>query len=49
MKDIKYQLNKMVKTPTNPKTMMLKEYHKFLDVFLKEASDTLLPHSKYNH
>ena len=29
--------------------MILKEYHKFLDVFSKEASDTLLPHLKYNH
>ena len=49
MKDIKYQLNKMVKTPTNPKIVISKEYHEFLDVFSKEASDTLLPHSKYDH
>ena len=49
MKDIKYQLNKTVKAPTNPKTVVPKEYHEFLDVFLKEASDTLSPHSKYNH
>ena len=49
MKDIEYQLNKMAKTPTNPKIVVPKEYHKFLDVFSKEASDTLLPHSKYNH
>ena len=49
MKDIKNQLNKTAKTLTNPKTVVFKEYHKFLDVFLKEASDTLLPHSKYNH
>ena len=49
MKNIKYQLNKTAKTPTNPKTMIPKEYHKFLDVFSKKASDTLLPHSKYNY
>ena len=49
MKNIKYQLNKTAKTPTNSKTVIPKEYHKFLDVFSKEASDTLLPHSKYNH
>ena len=49
MKDIKYQLNKTVKTPTNPKTVVSKEYHKFLNIFSKEAFDTLLSHSKYNH
>ena len=48
IKDIKYQLNKTAKASTNPKTMVLKEYYKFLDVFLKEALDTLLSHSKYN-
>ena len=49
MKDIKYQLNKMVKTSIDPKTVVLKEYHKFLDIFSKEVSDTLSPHSKYDH
>ena len=49
MKDIEYQLNKTAKAPTDPKTMVPEEYHKFLDVFSKEASDTLSPHSKYNH
>ena len=49
MKNIKYQLNKTVKAPTDPKTVVPKEYHKFLDVFSKKALDTLLPHSKYDH
>ena len=49
MKNIEYQLNKMAKTPTNPKTVVPEEYHKFLDIFSKEASDTLSPHSKYDH
>ena len=49
MKNIKYQLNKTAKTFTNLKTMIFKEYHKFLDVFSKKASDTLSSHSKYNH
>ena len=49
MKDIKYQLNKTAKAPTNPKTVVPEEYHKFLDIFSKKASDTLSPHSKYNH
>ena len=48
-KDIKYQLNKTAKTSINLKTVVPEKYHKFLNVFLKEASDTLLSHSKYNH
>ena len=49
IKDIKHQLNKTAKTPTDLKTMVLEKYHKFFDVFSKEASDTLSPHSKYDH
>ena len=49
MKNIEYQLNKTTKTPTDPKTVVPKEYHKFLDIFSKEALDILLPHSKYDH
>ena len=49
MKNIEYQLNKTAKAPTDPKTVVLKEYHEFLDVFSKKASDTLSPHSKYDH
>ena len=49
MKDIKYQLNKTTKIPSNPKTVVPEKYHKFLNVFSKEALDTLLPHLKYNH
>ena len=49
IKDIKYQLNKMAKTLTDPKTVVLEEYHKFLNILSKEASDTLSPHSKYDH
>ena len=49
MRDIKYQLEKATKTPTDLKTVVPEEYHKFLDVFSKEASDTLSEHSKYDH
>ena len=49
MKDIEYQLNKIAKTPTNLKTVVPEKYHKFFDVFSKKASDTFLPHSKYDH
>ena len=49
MKDIKYQLNKVAKAPTDPKTVVPKEYHEFLDVFSKETLDTLSPHLKYDY
>ena len=49
MKNIEYHLNKTAKTPTNLKTVIPQEYHKFFDVFPKEVLDTLLPYSKYNH
>ena len=49
MRDIKYQLKKATKTLTDLKTVILEEYHKFLDVFSKKTSDTLFEHSKYNY
>ena len=49
MRDIKYQLNKGTKPLTDPKTVVLVEYHNFLDVFSKDVSDTLRPYGKYNH
>lgn len=49
MRDIEYQLEKTTKTPTDPKTVVPEEYHEYLDVFSKEASDTLSEHSKYDH
>ena len=49
IRDVEYQLKKATKTPTDPKTVVPEEYHKFLDVFSKEASDTLSEHSKYDH
>ena len=49
MQDIEYQLNKETKPLTNPKTVVLEEYHDFLDVFSKDISDTLRLYGKYNH
>ena len=49
MKDIEYQVNKTAKASTDPKIIVSEEYHEFLHVFSKEASDTLLPYLKYNH
>ena len=49
MRDIEYQLKKAIKTPMDPKTVVSEKYHEFLDVFSKEASDTLSEHSKYDH
>ena len=49
MRDIEYQLNKTTKPPTDSKTVVPAEYHDFLDVFLKDISDTLRPYGKYDH
>ena len=49
MRDIKYQLNKKTKPPTNLKTVVPAEYLDFLNVFLKEISDTLRPYGKHDH
>lgn len=48
-KNIRYQLNKMAMTSIDPKIIVSKKYYEFLDVFSKEASDTLSSHSKYDH
>ena len=49
MRDVEYQLNKGTKPPTDPKTVVPAEYHDYLDVFSKQASDTLSQHSKFDH
>ena len=49
MRDIKYQLNKRTKPFTDPKTVVFAEYHDYLDMFSKDASDTLRLYGKYNH
>ena len=49
LKDIEYQLSKEDRPPTDPKTIVPPEYHEFLDVFSKAASDTLAPHRTYDH
>ena len=49
LKDIVYQLSKEDRPPTDPKTIVPPEYHEFLDVFSKAASDTLAPHRTYDH
>ena len=49
MRDIQYQAEKEARAETDPKCVASQEYHKFLDVFSKKDSDTLLPHWKYNH
>ncbi len=49
MKDIQYQAEKEARAETNPKSVVPQEYYDFLDVFLKNDSDTLSPHQKYDH
>ena len=39
----------MAKPSTDPKTVVLAEYHDYLDVFSKDVSDTLRLYGKYNH
>ena len=48
MWDIDYQLNKNKKPSTNSATKIQECYHSFLDVFLKETSNTVSAYSKHN-
>ena len=47
MKDIEKVLN--LKEPTDPATVLSKEYHEFLDVFSRQLADTLPPHQPHDH
>ena len=49
MRDLEYKLNKAKKSTINPATAVLECYHKFLNMFLKEASDKVFPSLKYDH
>ena len=49
MRDIQYQAEKEDRAETNLKSVVLQEYHNFLDFFLKKNSDILPPYQKYNH
>ena len=49
MKDIQYQAEKEARAKTDPKSVVLQEYHDFLDVFSKKDSNILPPHRKYDH
>ena len=48
MKDLEYQAKKEARPKTNPKSIVLEEYHNFLDVFSKKNSDILPFHQKYD-
>jgi hypothetical protein len=47
MADIKKAL--ALKKHTNPATKVLVEYHKYLDVFLREKANKLLEHQPYDY
>ena len=49
MQDINYQLDKDKRPFTDPATRVPECYHNFLDVFSKEASNTVSAHLKHNH
>jgi hypothetical protein len=42
LRDINIHLNKQAKPETDPRQVLPEEYHEFLDVFSKKASDELL-------
>ena len=47
--NINFQINKTDKSLTDSKTMMLKEYYNFLDMFSKRVFNTVTAYSKYNY
>ena len=47
--NINFQINKIDKLPTDPKTVIPEKNHNSLDVFSKEISNTVTAHSKYNY
>jgi hypothetical protein len=50
MKNLKIQLKKQNNsTVTDSKSVVLSEYHDFLDVFFKEKTDILSSHRKHDH
>ncbi len=49
MRDLEYQAGKEARSETDPRSVILEEYHDLLDIFSKKDSDTLLFHRKYDH
>ena len=49
MRNLEFQTKKEVRSETNPKTFILKEYYNFVDVFSKKDLDTLFSYQKYDH
>lgn len=42
LKDLQYQIKKEAKAENNPKSIILEDYHNFLDIFSKKNSNILL-------
>ena len=51
MRDILYEMKKQeqIDEEVDPKTILPKEFHEYLDVFLKAAVDTLPSHRPLDH
>ena len=49
VRNIQYQAEKKTRAKTDPKSVILQEYHDFLNVFSKKDLDTFPPHQKYDH
>lgn len=47
--DINFQMSKTDKPSIDLKTVVSKDYHDFLDVFSKKASNTVSAYSQYDH
>ena len=49
IRDINYQLDKDKRPPINPATRVPECYHNFLDVFLRDVSNTVSAHLKHDY
>lgn len=49
IRNLEYPAEKEVKPEINPKNVVSKKYHDFLDVFSKKNLNTLLSYQKWNH
>lgn len=49
IKDLEYQVEKEARPKTNSKSVVLEDYHDFLNIFFKKNPDTLFLHQKCNY
>ena len=49
IKNLEFQAVKEARPETNPKSVLPKKYHNFLDTFLKKDLDIFFSYQKYDH